>query len=309
MDKPLVSICMIAYNHENYIEDALKGVLEQKVDFPVELVISNDASTDQTHKLISRFLKEYSGNYIVKYINHLENLGMMKNFSFAIGQCSGKYIAVCEGDDYWTTPLKLQRQLSFLEAHENCSFCFHKARIEQAGSFDKKIVFPLQVPRKILNASQFFNLETIPTCSVMFRNMELRSIANLSHKNGDFLLYCELYQHGKAGFLDEVMAVYRKHEKGVSFQHEARSYLFQRIKELKTEQRFFKDPTVKNEIGILYKRHILRYFQLYWESIPISRKYYLKKELYLNSSFRHTLVNRFKRRLRKRIESFLDKSD
>ena len=100
MKKPLLSILMITYNHESYIEQAIKGVFSQKVNFPVEFVISNDCSTDKTHQKIEEILKDATNGFVVRYYNHEDNLGMMRNFSFAINECKGKYIAYFEGDDY-----------------------------------------------------------------------------------------------------------------------------------------------------------------------------------------------------------------
>ena len=118
MKKPLLSILMITYNHESYIEQAIKGVFSQKVNFPVEFVISNDCSTDKTHQKIEEILKDSPENFTIKYYNHTENLGMMENFIFSLKQCHGKYIALCEGDDYWIDNNKLQKQVNFLAAND-----------------------------------------------------------------------------------------------------------------------------------------------------------------------------------------------
>ena len=128
MNKPLVSVCMITYNHEKYIAEAIQGVLMQKTDFEIEFIIANDASTDNTHTLITEFAIDKK-NITINYINHSVNSGMMSNFVSALQQCSGKYIALCEGDDYWTDPLKLQKQVDFMEANPEYAMIFTNGKV------------------------------------------------------------------------------------------------------------------------------------------------------------------------------------
>lgn len=117
----LVSVFMITYNHENYIEHAIEGVLMQKTSFPIELIIGEDCSTDNTRKIV----REYEGRYteIIKAQYPEKNRGMNNNFLTVLQSARGKYIALCEGDDYWTDPLKLQKQVDFLEANPEYSLC------------------------------------------------------------------------------------------------------------------------------------------------------------------------------------------
>ncbi|MFN6373756.1 MAG: glycosyltransferase family 2 protein, partial [Chitinophagia bacterium] len=98
----MVSVLMITYNHEKYIEEAIRGILMQQVDFHVELLICNDASTDNTNKLIESCILSNSSQLTITYNHHKQNIGMMANFIFGLKHCKGKYIALCEGDDYWT---------------------------------------------------------------------------------------------------------------------------------------------------------------------------------------------------------------
>lgn len=111
----MVSVDMITYMHEAYIEQAIEGVLMQKTNFEFELVIADDCSPDNTSVIISEIINTHLKGYRIKYFHHEKNLGMKANSIFALEQCKGKYIAVCEGDDYWTDPLKLQKQVDVLE--------------------------------------------------------------------------------------------------------------------------------------------------------------------------------------------------
>ena len=106
---------MITYNHEKYISEAIEGVLMQKCSFPFQLVIGEDCSTDATASIIKEFEKKY--NNLIKARYNGENIGMQNNALKTFQECEGKYIAICEGDDYWTDPLKLQKQVDFLEEH------------------------------------------------------------------------------------------------------------------------------------------------------------------------------------------------
>ena len=128
LSSPLLSICCITYNHENFIRQALDGCLMQQTNFPIEIIIHDDASTDNTANII----REYQGKHphLIKTILQRENQYSAMGFGFisnVFKEAQGKYIALCEGDDYWTDPLKLQKQVDFLEANPDFAICFHNA--------------------------------------------------------------------------------------------------------------------------------------------------------------------------------------
>lgn len=118
--RSLVSIVMTAFAHETTIVKAIEGVLMQKCDFNVELIIANDASPDETHVRVEEYLARVTipTNVTIRYTNHEVNKRMMDNIIWTLKQVRGKYIAVCEGDDYWIDPCKLQKQADFLEANK-----------------------------------------------------------------------------------------------------------------------------------------------------------------------------------------------
>ncbi len=120
----LVSVCMITYNHEKYIAQAIEGVLMQECDFPVQLVIGEDHSTDHTRQICEGYAGKYP-NQIILLPDPGKNLGPALNFTQTFNACNGDYIASCEGDDYWTEPQKLQKQVDFLEANKEYLFCGH----------------------------------------------------------------------------------------------------------------------------------------------------------------------------------------
>src|SRR5574344_1986516 len=129
-NKPLVVIRCITYNHESYIRDCLNGFVMQKTTFPFVAVVHDDASTDKTADIIREYAEKYPD--IIKPIYETENQysksdGSLERIMNA--HTKGKYIALCEGDDYWIDPLKLQKQVDFLEANPEYSMCFHKAKV------------------------------------------------------------------------------------------------------------------------------------------------------------------------------------
>ena len=111
----LVSVIMITYGHEMYIKEAIDGVLMQECDFKLELIIANDNSPDNTDNVVKEIIRSHPRGNSIKYTCHEANIGAQVNFNWAASQATGKYIALCEGDDYWTDPLKLQKQLDVLE--------------------------------------------------------------------------------------------------------------------------------------------------------------------------------------------------
>ncbi len=126
MTSPLVSICCITYNHAPFIRKCLDGFLMQQTTFPVEIILAEDCSTDATRAICEEYVSRYPDK--IRYIVRDHNVGYNQNEYEAMQAARGKYIAFCEGDDYWTVPDKLQRQVDWLEAHPDYSVCWHRCR-------------------------------------------------------------------------------------------------------------------------------------------------------------------------------------
>ena len=222
MIKPLVSVCMITYNHEKFIEEAFLGVINQITNFEVEFIISSDCSTDNTEALITKLITNHSNKRIhVKYFNNLKNVGMTSNFVFTLNECKGRYIALCEGDDYWTDSLKLQKQVDFLEANTNYSFCW--TRFKTYNQIDKTFALDFN-SRYFKNDENFidFDFETsskgwhIGTQTLLFRNAAL-SLSKCKHFEyfRDVHVITQLLKVNKGACLNFVSAVYRIHDAGI----------------------------------------------------------------------------------------------
>lgn len=215
MDKPgtdiLVSVWMITFNQAPYIAEAIEGVLMQQTGFPVELVIGEDGSNDGTRAVILEYCRRYPGR-----INLLEdegNLGMMANVIRTLRACKGKYVALCEGDDYWSDDHKLQKQFDFMEAHRDCSFTFHAALHRFP---DDRQNFIQRIPGKDrwIGLGEVFkgNGSFIPTASIFLRREFVDPLPSWYYEVevGDYPLSILLALNGKVRYMDEVMCVYRR---------------------------------------------------------------------------------------------------
>lgn len=210
---PLVSVCCITYNHENFIREALDGFLIQQTTFPIEIVIHDDASTDST----TNILLEYQNKYpeLINIIRQSENQYSQRGFGFIadlFAQTQGKYIALCEGDDYWTDPFKLQKQIDFLESNPDFAICFHKVMIEEEGQLKDDYITGGNPPT-ISSIVDLAKGNYIHTPSCVFRNNTSKILgANFSDSPlGDYYINMMNAQYGNIFFIDEVMAIYRVH--------------------------------------------------------------------------------------------------
>lgn len=215
----MVSICCITYNQEMYIRDAIEGFLKQKTNFKYEVIIHDDASTDNTAQII----KEYENKYpdIIKPIYQRENQ-YSKGISPSIltyKNAIGKYIAICEGDDYWTNEHKLQKQVDYMEANPLCTFCFHNANVIDMNKNSVKKLIPYKFEDKkyvkkdgIYNVGELELLEFIPTASFMFRNENISKLPKWFETCyvKDWPLKLLMTSFGYAYCINEIMSVYRK---------------------------------------------------------------------------------------------------
>ena len=210
-----VSVCMITYNHEAYIAQAIEGVLMQQTDFPVELIIGEDCSTDHTREIVQTYATRYPGRIRALLNDH--NLGPQYNFVATLKECRGKYVALCEGDDFWTDPHKLQKQVDFMETHPDYAMCFHLTyKLYEATG---EIVLDKGKSKKnSYNINDVINSRCIIyTTSVLFRNWLIQELPLWFSESpvGDTPLFILLAQYGKIGLIKQPMAVYRIHPKGL----------------------------------------------------------------------------------------------
>jgi glycosyltransferase involved in cell wall biosynthesis len=223
VSKPVVSICCITYNHEKFIEDALDSFLMQETDFPFEIVIDDDCSTDNTPNIIKKY-KEKFPNIINENLRN-KNVGPNKNFIENLKRSKGEYIAICDGDDYWTDPLKLKKQVNFLEkndeyglVHTNIDWLINDSNTLIKEFKLKQIGYEF-VPD---DYESLLIKNFITTCSVCFRrsliNLEsfFNEIINENFKMMDYPLWLEIARNSKIKYINEVTATRRVLEESAS---------------------------------------------------------------------------------------------
>jgi glycosyltransferase involved in cell wall biosynthesis len=206
---------MTVYNHEKYIAHALDSVLMQKVNFKYEIVLGEDCSTDSTREIVVKYAQRYPSKF--KLLLHKTNIGAVNNVNEIFKNCTGKYIAMLEGDDYWTDPLKLQKQVDFLERNADFVICFHPVKIWNEN--DQKLEDDY-ITRNVSETTDIYELAKgnyIHTPSVLFRNGLIKEYPDEFSKSpvADYFLHMLNAQFGKIKKLPDIMAVYRVHVNGV----------------------------------------------------------------------------------------------
>jgi glycosyltransferase involved in cell wall biosynthesis len=254
-----VSICCLAYNHESFIRQCLDGFVNQKCNFTFEVLIHDDASKDNTASVI----KEYEAKYpdIIKPIYQIVNqysIGVSPTIMYNFPRSKGNYIAICEGDDYWTDLLKLQKQVDFLEANQNFSICFTDYEVYDENI--KKKYYPNLIKKykfsSVFSRNQIIFSNFIPNCTVMFRNRkDVFSKLDLDLFPRDWFLHILNSEHGKIKFLPFVSSVYRKHYGGVC---SASSTIVNNAKYLKSIKIFMKVFSKNYFVQFLFNLVILK---------------------------------------------------
>lgn len=208
-----VSVIMLAYNIGSYLEEAIRGVVRQQTSYPVQLVIAEDCSTDNTLEICLRYQQQYPD--IITLVRHEQNAGLQRNFIDAHRHCVGEYIAICDGDDYWTDKHKLQKMTDFMDSHPDYSTCFHRVvnYYEEDGSKSlsngkqKKVTTVIDLARSnfITNSSSLFRRKYYPEVPAWFAQIT----------SCDYAMHLLNAQHGPIYYFRKPMAVYRKHGKGI----------------------------------------------------------------------------------------------
>lgn len=258
---------MITYRHENYIRQAIEGVLMQECDFDVELIIANDCSPDQTDNIIQGIIKNHPKGFWIKYIKHESNVGMMSNFIFALKECRGEYIALCEGDDYWTDPLKLQKQVDFLEKNEDYNICFHNVQLfnQESNSFSQDTL-----TRKVSETTCIAELAKgnyIHTPSVVLRNNFIIPVWFSQSSIGDWTLYIIAVKDKKVKKIEDTMAVYRVHNASIwALKPEG----YRIVNTIRSVELLIRSREINNEIKLILKGQI----EMLKNILPIKKTFF-----------------------------------
>lgn len=210
---PLVSVYVATYQHRDYIKDCIEGVLMQKTSFPFEFIIGEDFSTDGTREIVKDYAKRHPS--LIRMLTADRNMGQKANRVRCLIACRGKYVALCDGDDYWTDPLKLQKQVDFMKANPDYSLCFHSYRIKKEGVLSKTL-YPRK-PRDYSADELVAEPGTIRVLTKMVKNIFVgKSIDEISHCYGDSSMTSVLGTYGKAKYLSDIKpSVYVHHPGGI----------------------------------------------------------------------------------------------
>lgn len=215
-----LSVCLIAYNHESFIAESLDSILMQQTSFPFEIIIGEDGSKDATRAICENYQQNFPGR--IKLLPLQSNKGMLKNLIDTLSACDGELVAFIEGDDYWTDPLKLEKQAGFLCSNPDFSICFHNVLVKfMRKNENAEKIFHQHLPKDIFTTEDLLKQWFIPSASVMFRKYADFTFPDWfsNCKSGDIPFLLLLSLRGNIKYLDEVMSIYRVHDQGVSASH------------------------------------------------------------------------------------------
>jgi glycosyltransferase involved in cell wall biosynthesis len=295
-----VTVIVITYNHARFIAQALNSVLMQETQFPFEVIVSEDCSTDATRDIIIDFKERYPSR--IRLLLSERNLNTNHVLTRGIEAAQGDYIALLDGDDYWTSPHKLQKQVDFLDARPDCATCFHNVSVVYEDRTIEPHPFHMKRPNYYLSTAVPKPTSTLAdiaggnfmqTCSVVFRSGLLRDIPGwyTTFPIGDWPLHILNAEHGNIGYIDEILAAYRVHSGGVWSSNMAlyrkvddvenmigmyeviNRYLNFRYEE-KIRQRL--TPLYDKAMRLLYDkrsyRQASRYARKYWLNLPLRQR-------------------------------------
>ncbi|MEQ8909261.1 MAG: glycosyltransferase [Vicingaceae bacterium] len=213
----MVSVAMITYMHEHILEEAINSVLMQECDFEVELIIADDCSPDNTEAIVKQIIRSHPNGHWIKYTRHRNNTGVAANFAWSMLAGKGKYIAICEGDDYWIDSKKLQNQVDFLERNSNYSMTCHATNeVDESG----KVFKVANREEEVIDLATVFKEGWfIRTASMVFRKSCIeRGFPDFFYSaySTDYILQILILMHGDCYYMAGIMSAYRRHPGGVT---------------------------------------------------------------------------------------------
>lgn len=309
-----VSVCCITYNHGAFLAQTIESVLMQETDFAVEMVIGEDCSTDSTRAIALDYAQRYPDR--IRVLTPARNLGVMPNLMATMAACSGEFIALVDGDDYWTDPHKLQVQVDALRANPDCAFCFHDTETltdadptvlwTYSGRFSHILPPPNSPPRSYTQLDLSRWGWFIPTASMVFRASSLPQPLPKwleGVHSGDYTLQLLSTRNGSALYLPQIMSRYRKHPQSITSTTTGTMYQFERhIYTGKMFQRFVYDAKDKKHADIYLAQQYQHYAEYLgkqghlWERLKSLAKaaYYNRQRLHLYLERRLDTLFKFK---------------
>ena len=259
---PVVDVLMPVYNHERYIAQSIEGIVSQHVNFKFRLIIGEDKSPDGSRAIIEKYAAQYPDIIYPTY--HEINLGATGNGKFLFAAAKAKYIAVCEGDDYWIDPTKLQRQFDFMEANPDFAVCFTK--VDCINDHGEKIegLFP-EITKDVFTIEDVVMADMVfmPSATLFYRNILPNPMPRfyVNAMSGDIAIHLLLTDKGKAKSLPGITAVYRDHAGGITKTEEAitRGYrkLFELYEQANEYFEYRHDAVIKKRLSEMAKVRLI----------------------------------------------------
>lgn len=287
----LATVITLTYNHENFIRDCLEGILLQQTDFKFKCIVVDDASTDKTSVIVEEYAQKYPDIFFPVYLK--ENMFSQQRSVIKeivtplLKENPTKYVAFCEGDDFWTYPLKLQRQINFLELHPHYSGCFHHYNIKYDGVKDEgQVMFNLRHSRRlslfdILIEPQFQTATMVLRSEILLKDKELLNYFETNWFS-DLAVFLAVYHWGKVYCFKEWWSTYRVHGKGISQnmddvrKKEMHIAILQRLSSMyngkygEIDLQWMRHQTIRNKLAnATYTRLDRRYFSYIWKMTRI----------------------------------------
>jgi len=253
LDKLYISIAITTFNQEDYISEALEGILMQECTYSKQIVVSDDNSTDTTISIIEYYAKKFP--HIIKIVSPSINIGMTENFNRVLSYCDGKYIALCDGDDYWTDNNKLQKQIDFLEQNPKYSFCCHGYSFVNSNGQTDSVEFKkmqLEYPDGFdITIGNIFDRWVTQPLTVVFRKNNIELPILKYKKVYDIVLFTELLLTGVARWIPYNGGCYRLHESNYwnTLNH---------LQKFKKEYETFKEMNVNHPGNKVFTKAVLR---------------------------------------------------
>ncbi|MEM7104596.1 MAG: glycosyltransferase [Bacteroidota bacterium] len=271
LGKLKLSVALITYNHERYIEKALSSILTQETDFDFEIVIGDDGSTDSTQDILLNFADQNPDK--IKLVFNERNEGVFSNVYNTVEACTGKYLAFLEGDDFWVYPKKLQQQVDFLESNPEYSGCFHDAQLNWDKDLELKsneVFTGLKTYSQLhhypeeITTIDLVNRTVLPTSAIMFRNRDFLSEFmvfkeikySLSWALGLILIKNDTYNSGLIKYFNEVWSAHLKHKEGLTVAHKRSLFIESNIMILNSLRH---DPYYRNLTNVIRGSKISEY--------------------------------------------------
>ncbi len=287
-----VSVIMVTYNQENYVDEAIRSVILQKFKYPYELIIGDDCSSDNTVARCRKWQKKYPE--IIKIVERTSNLGIQRNYMDIYNRCKGEYIAICEGDDFWCSDKKLQTQVDYMDSVPECNVSFHK--VVNYYTSDRTMSWSNGGQKKDTTIADLARSNYITNLSVMYRKGALSELPEwLADVNPpDYILHMLHADGGNIHYINKAMAVYRQHSNGIwaggGVDRKMRMSLDTRLYLMK----HFKDNyVVVDGLRIAYNPIALN-LMLFYKSINDEKRFNeLKKELFeVNPTWTEDILNK-----------------